>query len=62
MTQKNQTLEGKNRILGGDGGRSKIVKNCRTSFMDDPLRTIQVLRPHVLGFFGPPTHIRQHKY
>ena len=34
MTQKNRTLEGKNRTLGEDGG-SKIVKNRRTSFMDD---------------------------
>ena len=36
MTPKNLTLEGKNWTLGGDG-RSKIVKNRRTSFMDDPL-------------------------
>ena len=36
MTQKNRTLEGKNRTLGGEGG-SKIVKNCRTSFMYVPL-------------------------
>ena len=36
MTTKNWTLEGKNRTLGGNGG-SKIVKNRRTSFMDDPL-------------------------
>ena len=34
-TQKNRTLEGKNRTLGRDGG-SKIVKNRRTSLMDDP--------------------------
>ena len=33
MTQKNRTLEGKNRMLGGCG--SKIVKNRRTSFVDD---------------------------
>ena len=32
----------KNRTLGGDGG-SKIVKNCRTSFMDDPLRWLPKL-------------------
>ena len=39
MTPKNRTLEGKNRTLGGMGGQksSKIVKNRRTSFMDDPL-------------------------
>ena len=37
MTPKNRTLEGKNRTLGWDGG-SKIVKNRRTSLMDDPLR------------------------
>ena len=36
MTPKNQTLEGKNWTLGGEGG-SKIVKNRRTSFMDVPL-------------------------
>ena len=36
MTPKNRTLEGKNWMLGGDRG-SKIVKNRRTSFMDDPL-------------------------
>ena len=36
MTQKNRTLEGKNRTLGGEGG-SKIIKNCRTSFMYVPL-------------------------
>ena len=35
MTPKNRTLEGKNRMLGGMGG-SKIVKNRRTSFMNDP--------------------------
>ena len=35
MTPKNRILEGKNWTLGGDGG-SKIVKNRRTSFMDDP--------------------------
>ena len=35
MTPKIRTLEGKNRTLGGDW-RSKIVKNRRTSFMDDP--------------------------
>ena len=35
MTPINRTLEGKNRTLGGDGG-SKIVKNRRTSLMDDP--------------------------
>ena len=32
MTQKNRTLEGKNRTLGGMG-----VKNRRTSFMNDSL-------------------------
>ena len=36
MTPKNRTLEGKIRTLGGDG-RSKIVKNRRTSLMDVPL-------------------------
>ena len=36
MTQKNRTLEGKNRTLGGEGG-SKIVENRRTSFMHVPL-------------------------
>ena len=36
MTQKNRTLEGKNRTLGGEGG-SKIVENRRTSFMYVPL-------------------------
>ena len=36
MIPKNRTLEGNNRTLGGDGG-SKIVKNRRTSFMDNPL-------------------------
>ena len=35
MTPKNRTLAGKNRMLGEDGG-SKIIKNCRTSFMDVP--------------------------
>ena len=29
MTQKNQTLEGKNCMLGGDGGEG--VKNCQKS-------------------------------
>ena len=36
MAQKNRTLEGKNRTLGGEGG-SKIVENRRTSFMYVPL-------------------------
>ena len=36
MIPKNRTLEGKSRTSRGDGG-SKIVKNRRTSFMDDPL-------------------------
>ena len=36
MTQKNRTLEGKNRTLGGEGG-SKIIENRRTSFMHVPL-------------------------
>ena len=36
MIQKNRTLEGKNRTLGGEGG-SKIIKNRRTSFMYVPL-------------------------
>ena len=36
MTPVNWTLEGKNWKLEWDGG-SKIVKNCRTSFMDDLL-------------------------
>ena len=36
MTPQNRTLEGKNRTLRGDGG-SKIVKNRRTSLMDDPI-------------------------
>ena len=36
MIQKNRTLEGKNRTLGGEGG-SKIIKNRRTSFMHVPL-------------------------
>ena len=35
MTPKNRTLEGKDRTLGGEGG-SKIVENCRTSFMYIP--------------------------
>ena len=35
MTQKNRTLEGKNRTLGGEGGL-KIVENRRTSFMHVP--------------------------
>ena len=35
MTPKNRTLEGKNRMVGWDGG-SKIVKKRQTSFMDDP--------------------------
>ena len=35
MIPKNRKLEGKNRTLGRDGG-SKIIKNRRTSFMDDP--------------------------
>ena len=39
MTLKDRTLEGNNRTLGWDGG-SKIVKKCRTSFMDDPLHKI----------------------
>ena len=34
MTPKNRTLEGKNRTLEGMWG-SKIVKNRRTSLMDD---------------------------
>ena len=37
MTPKNRTLEGKNRTLGKDG-ESKIIKNRRTSFMDDPIK------------------------
>ena len=37
MTPKNRTLEGKNRMLGGREGGSKIVENCRTSFMYVPL-------------------------
>ena len=36
MTPKQQTLECKNQTLGEDRG-SKIIKNGRTSFMDDPL-------------------------
>ena len=36
MSQKNRTLEGKNRTLGGEGGL-KIVENRRTSFMHVPL-------------------------
>ena len=36
MTQKNRTLEGKNRTLGEEGG-SKIFENRRTSFMHDRL-------------------------
>ena len=32
MTPKNQTLEGKNRTLGGDGG-SKITEDHWTSFI-----------------------------
>ena len=36
MTQKNRTLEGKNRTLGGEGG-AKIVENRRTSFMHVPI-------------------------
>ena len=38
MTPKNQTLEGKNWMLGGMGDQKslKIVKNRRTSLMDDP--------------------------
>ena len=43
MTQKNRTLEGKNRTLGGEGG-SKIVENRRTSFMYVPLRKIGLSR------------------
>ena len=39
MTQKNRTLECKNQMLGGEGG-SKIVKNCRTSFMSVPLSNV----------------------
>ena len=35
MTQKNRTLEGKNRTLVGEGGL-KIVENRRTSFMHVP--------------------------
>ena len=41
MTPKNRTSEGKNRTFGGYGG-SKIVKNHRTSLMDDPLRLSSV--------------------
>ena len=39
MTEIDRTLEGNNRTFGLDGG-SKIVKNRRTSFMDDPLHKI----------------------
>ena len=35
MTSKNQTLEGKNRTLGGMGVQ-KLLKIVGTSFMDDP--------------------------
>ena len=35
ITQKNRTLEGKNWMLGRDGG-SKIIKNLWTSLMEDP--------------------------
>ena len=38
MTPKNCTLEGKNQTLGGGKEGSKIVKNRRTSLMDDPFR------------------------
>ena len=41
MNQKNWTLEGKNRTLGGMG-ETKIVKNHRTSFMDDPILKMQL--------------------
>ena len=38
MTPKNGTLEGKNGTSGGRGKwGSKIIKNCWTSLMDDPL-------------------------
>ena len=40
MTPKNRTLEGKNRMLGGEGG-SKIVENRRTSFMHAPLSELK---------------------
>ena len=40
MTQKNRTLEGKNRTLGGEEG-SKIVENRRTSFMYVPLADLR---------------------
>ena len=46
MTPKNRTLKGKNRTLGGDGGGSNIVKNRRTSFMDDPLDRFMVKKQH----------------
>ena len=42
MTPKNRTLEGENRTLGVDRG-SKIVKNRRTSLMDDPLPDYSVI-------------------
>ena len=35
MTPKDKTLDARNWTLGGNGG-SKIIKNRRTSFMDDP--------------------------
>ena len=39
MTQKNWTLEGKNRTLVGEW--SKIVENRRTLFMYDPLALLR---------------------
>ena len=37
MTPKHRTLDGKNRTLGGEGGRFKNDQKNRTSFMDVPL-------------------------
>ena len=53
MTPKNWTLEGKNQTLGGDGGL-KIVKNHRTSLMDDPLGDIHKRRLLRGGGRGSP--------
>ena len=54
MTQKNRTLEGKNRTLGGEGG-SKIVKNCRTSFMYVPLSEKENIFLRLFNQFGKIT-------
>ena len=49
MIPKNRTLEGKNQTLGVEGG-SKIVKNCRTSFMYVPLAAFWLDQNLIRGY------------